>query len=120
MRNNVKEMKTREKTIPKQGSGELRIPEALDRLIKLYTAMDKPDEVKKWREERAMYPEAKNAPAPAKRWPCLAGAPGPESVGHFACLASCETGGGCFGARHRVEFVMRCSVRRPHRPKYGR
>jgi hypothetical protein len=34
----------------------LRIPEALDRLIKLYTATDKLDEVKKWRAERAKYP----------------------------------------------------------------
>jgi serine/threonine protein kinase/tetratricopeptide (TPR) repeat protein len=50
-------MKSREKTIPKQG--ELRIPEALDRLIELYTATDKPDEAKKWRAERAKYPDAK-------------------------------------------------------------
>jgi hypothetical protein len=28
----------------------------LDRLIELYTATDKPDEVKKWRAERAKYP----------------------------------------------------------------
>ena len=52
-------MKTREKTIPQQGSGELRIPEALDRLIELYTALNKPDEAKKWQAERAKYPEAK-------------------------------------------------------------
>jgi eukaryotic-like serine/threonine-protein kinase len=52
-------MKTREKTIPKQGGGELRIPEALDRLIELYTAINKPDEAKKWQAERAKYPEAK-------------------------------------------------------------
>jgi hypothetical protein len=32
-----------------------RVPEALDRLIDLYTARNKPDEVKKWREERAKY-----------------------------------------------------------------
>jgi serine/threonine protein kinase/tetratricopeptide (TPR) repeat protein len=50
-------MKTREKTIPKQGGGELRIPEALDRLIELYTAINKPDEAKKWQAERAKYPQ---------------------------------------------------------------
>ena len=47
-------MKQREKTIPPQG--DTRIPEALDRLIELYTATDKPDEVKKWQAERAKYP----------------------------------------------------------------
>ena len=47
-------MKAREKTIPK--GGETRIPEALDRLIALYTATKKPDDVKKWRAERAKYP----------------------------------------------------------------
>jgi Flp pilus assembly protein TadD len=51
-------MKAREKTIPKQGGGELRIPEALDRLIELYTAINKPDEAKKWHMERAKYPNA--------------------------------------------------------------
>ena len=39
-------IKQREKTIPPQGSP--RIPEALDRLIQLYTGTNKPDEVKKW------------------------------------------------------------------------
>jgi serine/threonine protein kinase/Flp pilus assembly protein TadD len=50
-------MKTREKTIPKQGGGELRLPEALDRLIELYTAINQPDEAKKWQAERAKYPQ---------------------------------------------------------------
>jgi tetratricopeptide (TPR) repeat protein len=50
-------MKTREKTIPKSGGGELRMPEALDRLIELYTAINKLDEVKKWRAKRAKYPQ---------------------------------------------------------------
>ena len=45
-------MKQREKTIPPQG--QPRIGEALDRLIELYVATNKPDEVKKWRAE---YPE---------------------------------------------------------------
>ena len=52
-------MKAREKAIPQKGGAALRIPEALDRLIELYTATDKPDEVKKWQAERAKYPEAK-------------------------------------------------------------
>jgi TolA-binding protein len=54
-------LKTRAKTIPKQGGDTLRIPEALDRLIELYTALNKPDEAKKWRAERAKYPAAKKA-----------------------------------------------------------
>jgi WD40 repeat protein/serine/threonine protein kinase/tetratricopeptide (TPR) repeat protein len=44
-----------------------RVPEALDRLIELYTATNKPDEAKKWREERAKYREAKNAAASEKK-----------------------------------------------------
>jgi WD40 repeat protein/serine/threonine protein kinase/tetratricopeptide (TPR) repeat protein len=43
-------MKQREKTIPPGGGGNLRIPQALDRLIDLYTATNKPDEAKKWRK----------------------------------------------------------------------
>jgi hypothetical protein len=35
--------------------GKDRLPEALDRLIDLYTAMNKPDEVKKWQAERAKH-----------------------------------------------------------------
>ena len=46
-------MKAREKTIPKEAS--TRIPEALDRLVELYTATNKPNEVKKWKVERAKY-----------------------------------------------------------------
>jgi hypothetical protein len=53
-------LKSREKTIPKTGGGELRLPEALDRLIELYTATNKPDEAKKWRAERAKYPQNTN------------------------------------------------------------
>ena len=56
-------MKQREKTIPK--GGENRIPEALDRLIELYTATNKPDEAKKWRAERAKYPTT--TPKPKKK-----------------------------------------------------
>jgi hypothetical protein len=60
-------MKTREQTIPQDSGGELRIPAALDRLIELYTAINKPDEVRKWQTERAKYPEATSADAPRKQ-----------------------------------------------------
>jgi tetratricopeptide (TPR) repeat protein len=50
-------MKKREKSIPPQGRN--RLPEALDRLIELYTAINQPDEAKKWRAERAKFPAAK-------------------------------------------------------------
>jgi hypothetical protein len=53
-------MKQREESIPKSGGAERRIPEAIDRLIDLYTATNKPDEVAKWRAERAKYPPAKD------------------------------------------------------------
>ena len=59
-------MTAREKTIPKQGGGELRIPEALDRLIELYTALNKPDEAKKWQAERAKYPQGNTKPPEKK------------------------------------------------------
>jgi serine/threonine protein kinase/tetratricopeptide (TPR) repeat protein len=49
-------MKQREATIPEQGKA--RLPEALDRLIEFYTATNKPDEVTRWRGERAKYPES--------------------------------------------------------------
>jgi hypothetical protein len=52
-------IKQREKMIPPQGI--IRIPEALDRLIDLYTATNKSDEVKKWQAERAKYPQTKPA-----------------------------------------------------------
>jgi eukaryotic-like serine/threonine-protein kinase len=42
-----------------------RVPEALDRLIELYTATNKPDEAEKWRAERSRYPKA--APLPQER-----------------------------------------------------
>ncbi len=50
-------MKQREKTTPPQAAS--RIPEALGRLIELYTATNKPDEAKKWQAERAKYPAEK-------------------------------------------------------------
>ena len=56
-------MRQREKTIPPQGS--TRIAEAIDRLIELATATNKPDDVKKWQAERAKYPAA--APTPGEK-----------------------------------------------------
>lgn len=49
-------MKARETTIPPQGA--TRLPEALDRLIELCTATNRPNEVTKWQSERAKYLEA--------------------------------------------------------------
>jgi tetratricopeptide (TPR) repeat protein len=57
-------MKARAKAIPRTGGGELRLPEALDRLIELSTATGKPDEAKKWQAERAKYPRT---PPPAEK-----------------------------------------------------
>jgi tetratricopeptide (TPR) repeat protein len=48
-------MKQRETTIPLQG--KVRLPEALDRLIELYTATNQPDQVTQWRAEQAKYRE---------------------------------------------------------------
>jgi hypothetical protein len=53
-------MKRREKKIPSPGA--TRIPEALDRLIELSAATNKPDEAKKWQAERAKYPAEKSPP----------------------------------------------------------
>jgi serine/threonine protein kinase/tetratricopeptide (TPR) repeat protein len=57
-------MKVRERTIPPPGRA--RLPEALDRLIELYTATKKPADVKKWQAERAKYPSASSPPREKK------------------------------------------------------
>jgi hypothetical protein len=49
-------MKQREKAIPHRYANS--VTEALDRLIELYAAVNKPDEVKKWQAERAKYSKA--------------------------------------------------------------
>jgi tetratricopeptide (TPR) repeat protein len=64
LRQGYEGMKAREKTIPQAAA--TRIPQALDRLIELYTATNKPDEVAKWRAERARY-DRDTAPKPAER-----------------------------------------------------
>jgi hypothetical protein len=48
-------LKQWEKSLPAAGDS-IRVPEALDRLIELYTATNKPDVAAKWRAERANYP----------------------------------------------------------------
>jgi tetratricopeptide (TPR) repeat protein len=53
-------MKAHETTIPPTASA--RIPQALDRLIELYTATNKPDDVKKWQAARAKYLNASPSP----------------------------------------------------------
>jgi hypothetical protein len=57
-------LKQREKTIPPQD--KIRLPEAIDRLIELYTATNRPDEAKKWQAERAKDTEGK-AKSPEKK-----------------------------------------------------
>jgi serine/threonine-protein kinase len=52
--------------IKRASPGLVRLPEALDPLIELYTATNQPDEVKKWRAERAKYPPPV-APAPREK-----------------------------------------------------
>jgi len=52
-------LKQWEKSIPPQAAN--RLPEALERLIELYTATNKPDEAKKWQAERAKYLETNPA-----------------------------------------------------------
>jgi tetratricopeptide (TPR) repeat protein len=54
LRRGYEGMKARAKSIPPQGA--TRVPEALDRLIELYAATNRPDEAKKWQAERAKYP----------------------------------------------------------------
>ena len=56
LRQGFEGMKQREKTIP--ASAATALPEALDRLIDLESATNRPDEVKKWQAERAKYPQA--------------------------------------------------------------
>ena len=61
-------MKQREKTIPNVSQTATRLPDALDRLVELTTATNKPDEAKKWRAERAKYPLPREvAPPPREK-----------------------------------------------------
>jgi tetratricopeptide (TPR) repeat protein len=59
-------LKARETSIPSYG--KIRLPETVDRLVELYTATNKPDEVKKWKAERAKYHTATNKPDEVKKW----------------------------------------------------
>ncbi len=64
LRKGYEGMKQREKAIPPVGG--IRIPEALDRLIELYTATNKPDEAKKWQAEREKYPSPPEVAPPPR------------------------------------------------------
>ncbi|MBX9585589.1 MAG: tetratricopeptide repeat protein, partial [Gemmataceae bacterium] len=55
------------KNIPPVPQAQVNLPEAADRLVELYVALNKPDEVKKWRAERATYPSVAPPPRPANR-----------------------------------------------------
>lgn len=46
-------------------TGRARCGEAVDRLVELYVALNKPDEAAKWRAERAEYPFVAPPPRPA-------------------------------------------------------
>ena len=56
-------MKQRQEKIP--SAGRVLLPEAIDRLIELYTATDRPAEATKWQAERATYPNI--APPPREK-----------------------------------------------------
>jgi hypothetical protein len=53
-------MKQREDKIPR--AAEMRLKDSLERLIDLYTAMDKPDEVTKWQADRSKSPSLADPP----------------------------------------------------------
>jgi WD40 repeat protein len=57
LRKGYEGLKEREKSLEPRDAP--RVVEALDRLIELYTALNKPDEAKKWQAERVKYPQGK-------------------------------------------------------------
>jgi pentatricopeptide repeat protein len=59
LRQGYEGMKAREKAIPQPRAP--RLAAALDRLIELSTATNRPDEAEKWRAERARYPDDRPA-----------------------------------------------------------
>jgi eukaryotic-like serine/threonine-protein kinase len=59
-------MKQRENSIPNAPQTAKRIPNALERLIELYTATGKPDEVRKWKAKRVKLSEVETKPAGKK------------------------------------------------------
>jgi tetratricopeptide (TPR) repeat protein len=58
-------MKEREKTIPPLT--QVRLVEAADRLVALYSATNKPEELKNWQAEREKYPKANMASPTEKK-----------------------------------------------------
>ena len=69
-------MTQRGKTIPPQAC--TRIFGALDRLIEVSTATNKPDDVKKWQAERARCPNPVPPPGEKKMTSSSASARGPD------------------------------------------
>ena len=59
-------LKQREQAIP-AGERAARLGGALDRLVELYAATNKPDEVARWWAERAQYPFVAPPPRPARK-----------------------------------------------------
>ena len=57
-------LKARKEKIPAQS--KVYLAEAVERLLELYTATNKPDEVKKWQAERSKYPEVVHKPPDKK------------------------------------------------------
>ncbi|MBX9626513.1 MAG: tetratricopeptide repeat protein, partial [Gemmataceae bacterium] len=53
------------RNIPPLPQARVNLPEAADRLVELYEKLNKPDEAKKWRAERANYPFVAPPPRPA-------------------------------------------------------
>ncbi len=67
-------MKRVEQSVP--AVGKIRLTEALERLVELYTALDKPDEVAKWQTElNQRKAAAENATRGAKAEEPVAGSP---------------------------------------------
>jgi hypothetical protein len=63
-------MKRRQKSIPP--GGKIRFPQAVERLVQLYQALDKKDEVARWTKEREAIkaPAKKNNAKDGKPWVC--------------------------------------------------
>jgi tetratricopeptide (TPR) repeat protein len=57
-------MKKRASAIPPRGM--VRLAQAADRLVELYTLTNKPDELKKWQAERTKYPQTTMSGPPGK------------------------------------------------------
>ena len=102
-------MKQREATIPPQGKD--RLTEALERLVQLYEATDKPDEAAEWRKELEANKSAEKPPE-KKLSPARAGRP--------LSVVSCQLQG--TGRRHcrtnwSPSFVEELAKKSPAKPE---